>query len=379
MQFSISKRDLNTLIQKVYPIVPTRTSLQVLTNIKLSINEGQITVFASDLDNFVYSSCPVKTRENAEIAVDARKFFEIVKEAGDEELLISIENNQLGLSNETGFNCTITGVSLREFPHFPETEFLSSFPISTAVLSSLVHKCSFAVSKDESRGCLCGILWEIFKNRTGMVATDGHRLGASFVDLDFEEEASLIVSQKSMIHVLKTAELTGAEEIQFSLHDKYIVFTLDGFTLSSKLIKGPYPDYEKGIPTEFSRSAYLQRGPLMESIRRVSTLSSNKSQLVKLVFTADTLTISTNNRDIGGFAQQNIPVSFSGAGEETFNIGFNSRYLQEILSVIEADEVKFNMNDEVMAVVITPEYGEEESRLLESDDLFLIMPLKIFE
>ncbi|MGM0461649.1 MAG: DNA polymerase III subunit beta [Fibrobacterota bacterium] len=377
MVFSVHKKDLIILLQKVYPIVPSGTSLQVLTNLKIKVSQGYITVYASDLDNFVESSIKVDTTEEAEIALDARKFFEIVRGIGEDIMHITIDNNTLEISDDSGFKCSITGVGLREFPHFPDTDFTEKHTLSPAVFTSLYNKSSFAVSKDDSRGCLCGILWELSKKRTGMVATDGHRLGARFIDTHIEMEHSIIVPPKSLKHIISVFDLEEAEELQFSLQDKYIIFYLDNFILSTKLIKGPYPDYEKGIPKEFSKTALVDKSIFLESIKRVSLLSSNKNQLVKVFFEDGIMNISTDNRDIGGFAEQNIPIEYE--GDESLTIGFNSKYLQDIISAVESKKVKIKMNNHIKAVVLVPEYESEKEADIPGDDIFLIMPLKIFE
>ncbi|ERP31934.1 DNA polymerase III beta subunit [Chitinivibrio alkaliphilus ACht1] len=377
MNVTVKQKKLYDVLQKVFPIVPSRTSLQVLTNLKLSVTQGLLTIYASDLDNFVQASLTVSTTEDIEIAVDARKFTDIIREMGNDDISLTIENNVLYLENGSGFNCSITGVGLREFPLFPETEFIDKNTISTKLFKSLFTKSSFAVSRDESRGCLCGLFWDIQEKRTGMVATDGHRLGASFTDISFSTNASIILSPKSIGNVLKIAELEDAEDLEFVIQDKYVVFYMDHFRLSTKMIQGPYPDYEKGIPHEFSKRAQVERAILLEAIKRVSTVSNSKNQLIKMIFTEGNLNISAQNREIGGFAEQNIPITYT--GDEDLNIGFNSRYLQDILSVMESREIIVNMNNHLKAVTLLPHNSSDTEEGDTSEDIFLIMPLKIFE
>ncbi len=374
MAFSIQKTALMDLVQKAYPVVPSRTSLQVLNNFKMSFVDGNLNIVASDLDNFVRVTGPIQGEGDVEIAVNARKLFEVLKEIGDELLQLKVVDNTLHISSETGFSCMLMGVDLREFPHFPESDFAERLIITREDFNALVSKSSFAVSRDESRACLCGVLWEISAERTGMVATDGHRLGASFIHtaLGTDQELSAIVPPKSLNHIMKTIELSDVDDVAFSIFDKHILFSIEGFTLSTKLIDGPYPDYEKGIPREFAKVATIDRVNLYNAIKRVSVLSNRKTSLIKCVFSEGQLALSANNREIGAQGNQILPVAYSG---EELIIGFNSAYLLEILSVVNTDKITLEMNNQVSAAVLHP-LNEEESS---SDDVFLIMPLRIFE
>jgi len=374
MSFTLGKDFLMDIIQKTFPVVPSRTSLQVLYNFKITIENGTLTITASDLDNFVRASTTVEGAGDAEIAVNAKKLFEIIREIENCNLTLDISGNSLFINSDAGFSCSLAGVDLREFPYFPDGGYAETFTIPTDVFRGLVEKSSFAVSKDESRASLCGVLWECSADRIGMIATDGHRLGASFAGYEsaISNEVSVIVSPKSLLHILKTAEMSGVDTIRYAFNDKHIVFTVDTFTLSTKVIDGPYPDYDKGIPKEFLKTATVDRELLHSVVRRVSIFANRKTQLIKLNFIDNSLEISAANREIIAEGKQTIPAKFT--GEEAHTVGFNSAYLLEILSIINTPTVEFRMNTQVSAVLVLPVIEEPIS-----DDVFLIMPLRIFE
>ena len=377
MSFTIAKAAFLTVIQKAAPVVPTRTSLQVLYNFKITIKDGVFEVIASDLDNFVKATCRIDGNEFAEIAVNAKKLYEIATVLDDEAITLDIRQNTLFIESASGYSCSILGVDIREFPHFPENEYSQPYTIDLPTLKNLVTKSSFAVSKDESRACLCGVLWETSSQKIGMVATDGHRLGASFQNIEtgVEDDISIIVSQKSLLSILKTAELEGVDTVNYTIADKHIVFSTSQFTLSTKTIDGPYPDYQKGIPKEFSKSVVINRLSFLQAVRRVSVLSNKKTQLIKCAFSDDTIVISAMNKDINGEAQQILPAKYEGDADHS--IGFNGSYLSEILSIISTESIRIEMNSQVSAAVLFPEYTTEDTKI--SDDVFLIMPLRIFE
>jgi len=374
MKFSISKKSLINVVQKSLPVIPNVTSLNVLHNFKMIFSSNKLEVIASDLDNFVKATTDITGDGEVEIAVNAKKMFEVVKEIGDELLTLEVINNSLTINSESGFTCKITGVNIKDFPNFPDSKYGDTYSIPSSVFNSLVEKSNFAVSRDEARACLCGVLWECSSQRVGMVATDGHRLGASFsyTELGFENDTSVIVPNKSLQHILKTIEFGNFENVDFTISDRNIVFSVDGFTLSAKLIDGPYPDYEKGIPNEFSKSVIIDRKNLISAIKRVSVLSNKKTGLVKFNFEDNNINICANNREIGGEANQIIPVKYD--GEDNFLIGFNGTYLLEILNIIKTQDIKINMNGQFSATVIS-EVLETEN----NDSLFLVMPLRIFD
>jgi len=374
MPFTVGKEFLMDVIQKTVPVVPSRTSLQVLYNFRIVIDNGVLQVTASDLDTYVRASCSVEGDGSAEIAVNAKKLFEILREIDNCTLTLEVTNNTLYITSDSGFACSLTGVDLREFPYFPESGYAETHAVSVELFQNLVSKSSFAVAKDESRASLCGVLWETGDNRIGMTATDGHRLGTSFSPYEstLEQDVSVIISPKSLNHVLKTAEMSGVETIHYSFNDKNVVFTVDTFTLSTKLIDGPYPDYSKGIPTEFGKTAIVDREQLLSVLRRVLIFTNRKTQLIKMVFENNGLEVSATNREIIAEGQQTLPVEYN--SEEKHTVGFNGSYLLEILQIIKTSKIQINMNHEVTAVVLLP-INEEST----SDDIFLIMPLRIFE
>jgi len=335
-------------------------------------------VIATDLDHSVRLTGPVSGDAEFEVTVNARKIFEIARELPEGDISIDVDENVLIIESDGGsFSCKIAGADSRDFPAFPEIPESQIFDFSTSMLRDLVLKSSFAVSKDESRACLCGVLWEIENTRTGMIATDGHRLGSSFYDGEFDtaEKLSAIISPKSLLHLVRSFGNDDPEaQVRIELGEKYIVFSNDRMTLCSKLIEGPYPDYEKVIPKTNTKKAVIERAVLMDAVRRVSVLSNQKTHLTKCEFTPGQLEIAVLNRDIGGEARQVIPIEYEG---EQHPIGFNAAYLSEILNIINTPRVRFEMNTQISACLIFP--VTEDDAPLKSSDLFLIMPLRIME
>jgi DNA polymerase-3 subunit beta len=377
MECVISRNKLFDLIQKTFPLIPVKTSLQILSNYKISFFKNNILITATDLDHSIVASAEALSDGEAEITVNAKKLFEIVRELPEGDIHFGIDVNVLLINNKKGFSCKIAGIGTEDFPSFPEILDGIEFSLKIECLKDMIVKSSFAVSKDESRTCLCGVYWMFGLGKTGMVATDGHRLGSSFWNREeaFEKNISMIISPKSLLHLVRIIEDKNSNEIiNISLGEKYVLFKNDTIKICSKLIEGPYPDYEKAIPKVNPKKAVIDKIALFEAVKRVSVLSNQKTHLVKFIFKHSTLEIVVLNRDIGGEAMELLNIEYDGPEHI---VGFNAQYFMEIISIISVPKIKIEMNTQISACLIFPHFEKEEDK--KSEDVFLIMPLRIME
>ncbi len=377
MSISIQKKDLLDLLQKSFPIIPAKSSLQILTNFKFTYSGFNLEVSATDLDHSMRAVSSASGTGPFDVTVNGRKAFEIVRELPEGNVTLSLDENVLIIQSDSGFSCKIAGSDSRDFPGFPDISSDNEFEISSSDLKDLILKSSFAVAKDETRACLCGIFWEINSDKTGMVATDGHRLGSSFINknLALESKVSGVVSPKSVLNLVRILDSKAADEmVKVNIGDKYISFSTPNLMMCSKLIEGPYPDYTKVIPRNNPKKAIIEKSILQNAVRRVSVLSNQKTHLVKFSFSKGNLEIVALNRDIGGEAREIISIDYD---NDSHNIGFNGMYLSEILDIIKTQKVMIEMNTQISACLIFPVYENDTDR--KSEDLFLIMPLKIME
>jgi DNA polymerase-3 subunit beta len=378
MSLLIEKKTLLELIQKSYPIVPAKSSLQVLSNLRLTLQDGTVELMATDLDQSIRVFSTVESDDAFEVTVNARKLFEVVRELHDGPLKVDVDENVVTIESGESFVCKIAGADAHDFPAFPSVETNQEFDIPLTVLKELVQKSSFAVSRDESRACLCGVLWEADTDATGMIATDGHRLGSCFYDnvISIDGKMSGIVSPKSLLHLSRIASADDPDaSVRVAMGERYLLFSGQSFTLCSKLIEGPYPDYDKVIPKDNPKTAVVDRALMQEAVRRVSVLSNQKTHLVKFSFVEGEVEIAVLNRDIGGEARQRIPIEWSG---EEHVVGFNAQYFAEILGIIATPKIRMEMNTQISACLLFPVYEEEQPQQ-HCRELFLIMPLRIME
>jgi len=376
VSFNIQKTVFFNLLQKACPVAPVKSSLQILSNIKLSYADNVMEITATDLDHSIKVKGEAQGSEAFEVAVNARRSFDIVREIPEGAISGDIDENVLSLQSEKGFSCKIAGTDVQDFPAFPSIDDAKSFEISITNLKRMVNRSSFAVSKDTSRSSLCGIYWEIENDKSTMAATDGHRLGRCIINENFGigEKVTAIISPKTLLHLCRIIDDKEERSVKVSISEKYIVFESGDLTIYSKLVEGPYPDYEKVIPKENPKEVHILKTDIIEAVRRVSVLSNQKTHLVKFNITEGQIEIVVLNRDIGGEAREVIPVEYSG---ENHVMGLNASYLSEIFNIIDTPKVKMLMNTQISACLIFPVYESEDNKV--SDDLFLIMPLRIMD
>jgi len=376
MAVSIQKKDLLEAMQKAFPVIPSKSSLTILSNFKLSYNSGEFEVAATDADHSLRVTVKAQGASPLDVTVNAKKIFEIVRELPEGGVTLDLDGTVLLLESEKGFSCKIAGADINDFPGVPETGSGAEFDIHSSTFHELVRKSSFAVSRDESRAALCGILWEVASDKTGMVATDGHRLGSSFINTPFPvtESISKIISQKSVSTLVRITDSKNDEVVRVTIGEKYISFNTNSFSMVSRLVEGQYPDYTKVIPRNNPKIIEADRVSLLEAIRRVSILSSNKNHLVRLIFKPGVMEAIVMNRDIGGEAREAVTIDYDG---DEHIVGFNGMYFTDILDIVKTPKVRLEMNTQISACLVFPVYADEKEK--KSDDLFLIMPLRIMD
>jgi DNA polymerase-3 subunit beta len=376
MSINVQKKDLVEAMQKAYPIVPSKSSLMILCNFRISYADSILEISATDVDHSLRVSVGASGDGVIDIAVNAKKIFDVVRELPDGGVTVDVDGMVLMLESENGFSCKISGADPSDFPGVPSMDGVG-FSVDATTLRGIISKSSFAVAKDESRGSLSGVLWELRPDKMGMVSTDGHRLGCSFIDMNLPvgENVCRIISQKGVSTLVRITDTDNSDEIlKVIVGEKYVSFSAPSFTMVSKLIDGQYPEYGKVIPKNNPRVVVADRVSMFDAVRRVSVMSNAKTNLVKLIFKNGEMEATVINKDIGGEARESIAVEYEG---EEHIVGFNGKFFIEILDKLKTEKVRLEMNTQISACVVYPVYADEKEKV--SDDLFLIMPLRILD
>lgn len=368
MKFSISKEALVAPLQLVSGAVEKRQTLPVLANLLLRVENGQLTVTATDLEIEMSVKIALEGEYlEGDITVPARKFIDICKSLSDDNLInIQLTDSRLKISSGRS-RFSLSTISAQEFPNIEEVLFNIHFNIDSLELKSLFDKTQFAMAHQDVRYYLNGMLLEINGNKLLSVATDGHRLALASVELAQSVSDVLvqaIVPRKGILEAGKLLSSTQ-ESCSVELNDNHIRITLGQYIFTSKLIDGRFPDYDKVLPKNAQRMLVADKDRLKDAFSRASILCNEKFRGVRLNIEENKLSIHANNPEQEE-AEIELDVDYS---EEELEIGFNVGYLLDALNVIRSENVRFNLGDANSSVLIE----NSES----SDSLYVVMPMRL--
>ncbi len=363
MKFSVSKEKLLAGLQTVQNVVSTRTTLPILSNVLLRAADGQVRLTTTDLDVGVSGGIDAQVEKSGATTLPARRLANIVRELPAAEVEIDVDSKNVASIRCGQSFFRILGLPEDEFPPLPKFEDAKTFTLSQQALRDALKKTSYAISTDETRYVLNGILFSFKENKLTMVATDGRRL--ALVDLEVEfprsHEVEIIVPTKC---VTELGRLLGDEgDVRMSVGENQVAFEIGGTSLVSKLIEGNYPNYRQVIPGDAKERITLEREMFLNAVHRVSLLSSEKSNSVKLVFSKNNIEIAANTPDVGE-ARESLAVAYKG---REFSIAFNPEFLQAPLRALSNDEVFLDLIDEMSPGVIK----------IQSPFLYVLMPMRI--
>ncbi len=363
MKFSVSKEKLLAGLQTVQNVVSTRTTLPILSNVLLHAADGQVRLTTTDLDVGVSGGIDAQVEKSGATTLPARRLANIVRELPAAEVEIDVDSKNVASIRCGQSFFKILGLPEDEFPPLPKFEDAKTFTLSQQALRDALKKTSYAISTDETRYVLNGILFSFKENKLTMVATDGRRL--ALVDLEVEfprsHEVEIIVPTKC---VTELGRLLGDEgDVRMSVGENQVAFEIGGTSLVSKLIEGNYPNYRQVIPGDAKERITLEREMFLNAVHRVSLLSSEKSNSVKLVFSKNNIEIAANTPDVGE-ARESLAVAYKG---REFSIAFNPEFLQAPLRALSNDEVFLDLIDEMSPGVIK----------IQSPFLYVLMPMRI--
>ena len=371
MQFHIKKDTFLKGLNKVQGIIEKRHTIPILANVLIEAIDGEIIITATDLEVGIKSKYKSDVIEQGKITVSAKKLFEIIKELPDKNIQFKSKNNFWVeiTCGKSIFN--LVGLSPEEFPKFPEVNSNKS-QVKTEVFSEMIDKTIFSVSNDETKFNLTGIFIksevENNKNNISFVSTDGHRL--SKIERTLEGSLDDIFKEgfilpKKGINEIKRLMESSIEEIDIGISDNNFSVSTDTTTLIMRMVDGDFPDYKRVIPERGTNSALINRDLFLHSLRRISVLSSEKSKGIKVNLINDCLILSSSNPDLGD-AKEELDVTYSGS---EISIGFNARYILDILQSIDKENVLLILKDNISPGLIQPE-GDE-------DYLAVIMPMRL--
>jgi DNA polymerase III subunit beta len=363
MKFSATKEKLLEGLQQVQNVVSTRTTLPILSNVLMQAKGGEVLLTTTDLDVGVRGAFEASVEKDGATTLPARRLFTIIRELPSSEVSIEVDSKNAASIRSGQSFFKILGLPEEEFPPLPKFDSAKVVTIRQKDLRDGLRKTSYAISTDETRYVLNGLLFSFKENKLTLVATDGRRLAMVDIELEFPKshEADIIVPTKAVTELGRL--LTEDGEVKVSVGSGQIAFDLNNTLLVSKLIEGNYPNYKQVIPTETKERVTLERETFLNSLRRVSLLASDKSNSIKLNFSKNNIDITANTPEVGE-AKESLPVSYKG---RDFSIAFNPEFLMAPLRALGEDEVFLDLIDEMSPGVLK----------IQTPFLYVLMPMRI--
>ena len=370
MKFVVSTTTLLKQLQLISGVISTNTVLPILENFLFDIKKNSMTVYATDLETSMSTNVAVESKESGRIAIPAKILLDTLKTLPEQPLAFSIddETNAVEIKSENG-KYRLAGENGDDFPKIPVAENVTDLHMPAMVLGKAINKTLFAVSTDELRPAMTGVFFQLTPEGTTFVATDAHKLVRyRRNDARSESSASFIVPKKAL-NLLKAALPNDDTSVNISYNNSNAFFTFEGISLICRLIDARYPDYNAVIPLDNNSKLNIGRGDLQGSLRRIAIYSNTTTNQVVLKIAGSELQIHAQDIDFSNEANERLNCTFDGADME---IGFNAKFLIEILNVLEGDDVTFELSGPTRAGVIIPSVKEENE-----DVLMLVMPVML--
>lgn len=372
MKFSVERSALLKALSRVQSVVEKRTTIPILSNILIGAQDGQLALCATDMDLEIVDAVPATIGETGSTTVPAHTLYDIVRKLPDTATLnFALNEGQNAVTISAGRSTYKLGCLPREdFPEMTANKAANSFILAASVLRNLIDRTRFAMSTEETRYYLNGIYIHAAESPDGpvlrAVATDGHRLARFQVALP-DGAAGLpgvILPRKAVLELRRLLDEAG-DTIRLEVSEKMVRFTFEHVTLTTKVIDGTFPDYERVIPQNNDKTLEMDPKYFSSAVDRVATVAAEKTRAVKLAIKGRTMTLSANNDN--GSATEEVEVAFN--NDAAIEIGFNARYLLDVTQLLEGTNCNFLISDSASPAIVQ-----------DSDDpssLYVLMPMRI--
>lgn len=371
MKFIVSSSYLLKQLQILGGVINNNNTLAILDNFLFELDHNELTVSASDLETTMSAKLEVESDSQGKIAVPAKLLLDTLKTFPEQPLTFLVEGNSstLELSSDHG-KYALAYANGEEFPKPVDLEDATTTSIQGDVLATAVAKTIFATGNDDLRPVMSGVLFQFSPEQLTFVATDAHKLVKyTRSDITSSEVAEFIMPKKPL-NLLRNIFAGEEDDVLVEYNQSNARFTLNGTTLVCRLIDGKYPNYEAVIPKENPNKLIINRSQFLSSVRRVSIFSNKTTHQVRLKIAGAELNISAEDVDYSNKAEERLTCSYQG---DDMQIGFNSRFLTEMISNLNSDEVQLEMSLPNRAGILTPIDSLDEGEQI----TMLVMPVML--
>lgn len=372
MKFIVSSGDLQKALQTVGGVISSSQSRPILENYLFEVEENLLKVTASDGETTLITSLEVKSDESGKIAVPAKILQDFVKTFGEQPLSLMVKESADGngklleiLDEKDNFAVALDNAD--DYPEVPEFDASQSVKLPAGVLSEALNNTLFATSNDSLRPVMTGVLFQFKEDETNFVSTDSHRL-VVYKRTDLVAEPMEFIMPKKPLSIFKNILANSGEEVTIEFNENMAKFTFGNNIWICRLIDGKYPNYSAVIPKENPNVLTINRNLLLNAIRRASIMSNKSTNQVRFRLSGNLLHLHAEDTEFANKADMQVPCDYNG---EDINIGFSSKFLTEMLSVLGSDDITVKMSQPNRPGIIEPIDGMEDQESL----LMLSMPV----
>jgi len=367
MKFEVSSSELLSQLQIASGAINPNPVLPILEDFLFDLNDNTLTITSTNLETTIISKLEVLASESGKIAVPAKILLETLKALPEQPITFILDPETNGITLKSSYGeYKLAGDTPDEFPQMPEEDNVSNIQLNTKILSEAIAKTLFATSNDELRQAMTGVYFQVDFNKIIFVATDAHKLVKyTFGGISSENTANFIVPKKAL-NLLKSA-LSSDGEVSLSYNSKNAFFTFDDTRVICRLVDAKYPDYNAVIPVENPNVLVLDRRGFQNSLKRIAIYANKTTNQVILSIDENSLTISAQDLDFSNEATEQLSCDYTG---EAMTIGFNAKFLGEMLGILESKDVTLNLSTPNRAGILLPADQKDNEELL-----MLVMPV----
>ncbi len=370
MKFIVNSAYLLKQLSHINGVITTNPVVPILENFLFELEKGALTVTASDLQTSMITELQVESKEKGSIAVPARILLDTLKNLPEQPVTFSIDESTYSIEiiSDNG-RYKLSGENATDFPKVPSVSNDFTAEISTEVLARAINNTIFATSNDELRPAMTGVYVNLGEKNSTFVATDGHRLVRyRRADVKSENGSSIIIPRKAL-NLLKATLPTENTEVSLNFNMSNAYFKFGNIRMICRLIDERFPDYDNVIPTQNNIQMSIERTDLLGALKRISIYANKTTHQVRLKITGSELQISAEDLDFSNEANERLSCEHDG---EDIEIGFNAKFLIEMLTNMDSDKIKLTMSAPNKAGVILPAEKDQSE-----DILMLVMPVML--
>lgn len=367
MKFTISSSDLSHTLNLASGVITSNAVLPIMEDFLFSIKDDILSITASNLENTIVTTVPVSSDTDGKVAIPAKILIETMKALPEQPVTFNVDMDTLGIELTTTFGkYKMAGDNPEDFPETSNYEESNIIQLKGSTLLKAINKTLFATSNDEIRVAMMGVLLQIDYNSLTFVATDAHKLVKyTFSNIETGHSDSIILPKKGL-SLLKSI-LKGNDEVSMSYNKKNVYFKTADTLIICRLVDAKYPDYNSVIPLENPNVLTLQRSTLQNSLKRINIFANKTTNQAILNLSEGSLTISSQDLDFSNEATEQLSCDYQG---EPMSIGFNAKFVIEMLGVMDANEIELKMSSPNRAGIMLPLEEDEGEQLL-----MLVMPV----